>query len=101
MTITTVAGPPPSVSALHCAGVGASWAIAEADRTNARHWRAAAESEQGYRLPDPIEPVGVEERATENPKNIASYVTAGVRDDRPDLVIPDDLSIPLFLRRVS
>jgi hypothetical protein len=49
-----VAGPPEDISAnvYHCATVGAGWAMAEAERSNAAHWRAAAKGERGYRRPD-------------------------------------------------
>jgi hypothetical protein len=90
MTIILVAGPPLSVSALHCAGVG-HWAFADDARLNAEHWAAAAEGKSGYRStapivePAPTEPAGAIERSERAAELIAT--------------IPDDLSIPPFLRR--
>jgi hypothetical protein len=93
MTTILVAGSPLSASAFHCAGVGAGWAIAEADRTNSAHWRAAEEEKQGYRLP--CKPT-VDLSQIESTVN-TTVVTAAAA--RPDLSIPDDLTIPDFLRR--
>jgi hypothetical protein len=48
------AGAPVSANAYHCAIVGADFAMVEADRSNAAHWRAAAKGERGYRaVPSP------------------------------------------------
>jgi hypothetical protein len=100
MTIILVAGPLLSASALHCAGVSAGWGIAEADKTNAAHWRAAGEGKQGYRLS------GRDLRLPDDALHLAESVGAGAARvttavARPDLDVelPSDLSIPPFLKR--
>jgi hypothetical protein len=77
------AGAPISANQYHCAIVGAEEATAVADRINAAHWRAARAGERSYRLPDLTKP---EVRAT-------PHVAAAMP------ILPDDLSIPIFLLR--
>jgi hypothetical protein len=94
MTVTIVAGPPLSASALHCAGVG-HWAFADDIRLNAEHWKAAAEGKPGYRLPDKPASPPTEMSAAAAELDAARATTTAVR---PDLEIPSDLSIPSLLR---
>jgi hypothetical protein len=82
-----VAGPKLTPLQFHCAIVGAREAVDSFAEINANHWRAARSGERGYRLSD----VAVVETAKSYPATVA--VT------RPDLTIPDDLSIPAFLDR--
>ncbi len=93
--IIIVAGPALSPSAFHCAGIG-HWAFADDARLNAEHWPAAAEGKSGYRVPstlaadvDPIETAGA--------ADVVAYTGARARE--LIATIPDDLSIPAFLRR--
>ena len=82
-----VAGPELTPSQVRCAIVGARTAVDEVDRANAAHWRAAQAGEHGYRRPGAvtIPPVGPSERTAQHAM----------------LPIPDDLSIPTFLRRTA
>jgi hypothetical protein len=80
-----VAGPELTPSQFHCAIVGAREAVDSFAEINAGHWKAARAGERGYRLPD----AAVVEPAKSYPATAA----------RPDLAIPDDLSIPPLLDR--
>jgi hypothetical protein len=82
-----IAGPALTPGQFHCATVGAAAVINENDAFNQAHWRAAESGEWGYRRPGagPQEP-------PKPPKPQAST-------DDPRYRIPDDLSIPEFLRR--
>jgi hypothetical protein len=60
---------------------------------NAEHW---AVGEPGYHLADRIEPVS---SPAPSPCAAAGGELTRGSADRPDLAIPDDLSIPAFLRR--
>jgi hypothetical protein len=81
-TLVPIAGPVLSANNYTSAVVGAGEALAASDRLNAAHWRSAKAGEWGYRKP--AAPIS-------EPAPIAS----------PSLVpdLPDDLSIPAFLRR--
>jgi hypothetical protein len=83
------AGVPISANAYHCATIGAVAAIADADRTNESHWKAARAGERGYRHPD------------RRPRVPVTSMSPATPTDRSDLAIPDDLSIPAFLDRRS
>lgn len=91
--IRIVAGPPLSDSASHCASVGAGWAIAETDRVNAAHWRAAEAGQRGYRFPDaPGRPVDQHGEVLNQ--------SGSKPAPRAVPLIPEDLNcIPPFLRR--
>ena len=84
-----VAGPPISAESLHGACVGAGQALAEADRANELHRRAAKQGKHGYcRMGKKPKPA-----ATDSPSTAPDDVTAR------RLPIPSDLSIPTWLRR--
>jgi len=72
------------LSANSCTGavVGAGEALAASDRLNAAHWRDAKAGECGYRKP-------------------AAPISESAPIASPSLIpdLPDDLSIPAFLRR--
>lgn len=82
------AGTPITAGAYHGAVVGARDALAEADRVNAAHWKAANEGKYGYRRPDVMP-------ATTTPMLTPSKPAV---PHQPQL-IPDDLTIPAFLLR--
>ena len=81
-TLVPVAGPVLSANNYTGAVVGAGETLAASDRLNAAHWRSAKAGEWGYRRP--AAPIS-------EPAPITSPSLL------PDL--PDDLSIPAFLRR--
>ena len=84
-----VAGPPISAESYYGACVGAGQALAECDRQNELHHKAAKAGKHGYRRTD-RKPKGA---ATDSPPTLPDDVTAR------RLPIPDDLSIPTWLRR--
>jgi hypothetical protein len=51
-TTIIIAGPPLTPSQLHCATVGAGWALAADRALNSAHWQAAKATQWGYRAPD-------------------------------------------------
>jgi len=95
-----IAGPPLTPNQFHCAIIGGAEAIKANDRANARHWREHCLIEPhhppvnvvgGYKFPDApvvdLAPV---------PAPIEPHTSA----PNPYLAqIPDDLSIPSFLKR--
>jgi hypothetical protein len=86
------AGEPITANAYHAAVIGAGAALAEADRVNGAHWRAAKAGKAGYGPPDVVP-------ATSSAVPMPSK--PAVPQGRPAGLpaIPDDLSIPAFLRR--
>ena len=86
MLRVVAAGAPITATAYHCATVGAGAALAEADRINAAHWRAAKAGKPGWRRPD-MAPGA----------NIVALPPMAVAPAH--VVISDGLDIPAFLQR--
>src|SRR5262245_26060464 len=87
-----VAGPELTLDQFHCAIVGAREAVEGVADINAAHWKAVRAGERGYRLPDSPVPM------VPWPGIIVTFESKDL-SHRPDLAIPDDLSIPAFLDR--
>jgi hypothetical protein len=81
-TLVPIAGPVLSANNYTGAVVGAGEALTASDRLNAAHWRSAKAGEWGYRKP-------------------AAPISESAPIASPSLIpdLPDDLSIPAFLRR--
>jgi hypothetical protein len=101
-----VAGPELSASALHCATVSGDQAIQVINRTNARHWREynvkAEEWSLITRHDPPVNLTGgynfPSAPVITTPAPIIR-LSRPVKETAPSVPIPDDFSIPEFLRR--
>lgn len=86
--LRVVAGPPMTANQYHCAVIGAGEALAEADRANETHWRAAKAGKRGYRCVRSFDMSSI----SPAPKAPAPIAPA---------IIGDGLDIPAFLRRTA
>jgi hypothetical protein len=97
--LSPVAGPQITANQFHCAVVGAGEALAEADRINDAHWRAAKAGKYGYRRAD-VTAIAVQRTAVADAGAAKRYENPANLDTIPDFLrrpLPQADSVPTKL----